>query len=348
MTNTICLDEDYSTTKLLCKIVNDECLMLNEDGKIKEKYKSNINNLEFNIQNSKLIGNSADKFETVLFLQKGEGRKGEGGLRTQGYFKKSYDNKPLISIVTVVYNGEQFLEDTILSVINQTYDNVEYITIDGSSTDGTLDIIKKYEDRIDYWVSERDKGIYDAMNKGIRCAMGNIIGIINADDYYEKDFLKQSIKYIIQNDVNYSIANVKFVGQNSIIRPIFPLQENYIYQEMPYPHVSAIISKKVYKQVGLFDTTFKIAGDHDMAVRIHLAGFKCIYLNKLAAQLEPGGVSSNTNSTKESLKVAVKNGKAKIEAYPIYIKQFISLYITKNFPRQLVKFLQKIKNSRFR
>ncbi|MBD3842980.1 MAG: glycosyltransferase, partial [Campylobacterales bacterium] len=133
MTNTICLDEKYSTTRLLCKIVNDECLMLNGDE-----------------DNSKL-------------LPMGENRKGEGGLRTKGYFKKSYEDKPLISIITVVYNGEKYLEETIQSVINQTYDNVEYIIIDGGSNDGTLDIIKKYEDRIDYWVSERDKGIYDAM-----------------------------------------------------------------------------------------------------------------------------------------------------------------------------------------
>ena len=91
-------------------------------------------------------------------------------------------HKPIISIITVVFNGEKYLEETIQSVLNQTYDNVEYIIIDGGSTDGTLGIIKKYEDKIDYWVSEKDKGIYDAMNKGILVATGDWINFINAGD----------------------------------------------------------------------------------------------------------------------------------------------------------------------
>ena len=129
-----------------------------------------------------ILPNLEDQFETLLFLPKGENRKGEGGLRTKGYFKKPYEDKPLISIITVVYNGEKYLEETIQSVINQTYDNVEYIIIDGGSTDGTVDIIKKYEDQIDYWVSEKDTGMYNALNKGFSCAQGDYLGWLNADD----------------------------------------------------------------------------------------------------------------------------------------------------------------------
>ena len=118
MTDILSLDEGYSTTRLLTQ------------------------------EKPKIINTSEDKFETVLFLPEGENRKGEGGLRTKGYFKKSFDDKPLISIITVVFNGEKYLEETIQSVINRTYSNVEYIIIDGGSSDGTLDIIKKYEDKI--------------------------------------------------------------------------------------------------------------------------------------------------------------------------------------------------------
>ncbi|TVR02186.1 MAG: glycosyltransferase, partial [Desulfovibrionales bacterium] len=141
-----------------------------------------------------IVNKPEDKFETVLFLPEGENRTGQGGLRTQGLFKHSLPDKPLITVITVVLNGAKHLEETILSVLNQTYDNVEYIIIDGGSTDETLDIIRKYEHAIDYWVSEKDEGIYDAMNKGIKCATGEVVGIINADDYYHANSLESISK----------------------------------------------------------------------------------------------------------------------------------------------------------
>ena len=144
-----------------------------------------------------------DKFETFLFLPEGAARQGEGGLRTQGYFKTSLEGKPLITVVTVVFNGEQFLEETILSVMNQTYENIEYIIIDGGSTDGTLNIIKKYENSIDYWVSEYDRGIYDAMNKGIALSQGDFIGFLNADDLYNLEVIEELSNALSLNDFDF-------------------------------------------------------------------------------------------------------------------------------------------------
>ena len=114
----------------------------------------------------------------------------------------SLNNRPLISIITVVFNCEKYLEETIKSVINQTYDNIEYIIIDGGSSDGTLDIIKKYEDKITYWVSEKDGGIYDAMNKGIELSHGEWINFMNGGDIFfnktviEDVFLSNNFKNI--------------------------------------------------------------------------------------------------------------------------------------------------------
>ena len=123
------------------------------------------------------------KFEFCLFLPVNEQRKDEGGLRTKGYFKASAEDKPLITVITVVYNGEKYLEETIKSVINQTYKSIEYI-------------IKKYNSQVNYWVSELDNGIYDAMNKGILLAKGNYIGIINLDNCYKViDILRDNILY---------------------------------------------------------------------------------------------------------------------------------------------------------
>src|SRR3990172_7180600 len=110
--------------------------------------------------------------------------KSEGGLRTKGIYRKSQEERPLISVITVVYNGAKYIEQTIQSVINQTYDNIEYIIVDGASTDNTLKIINKYEDRIDYWISEADSGLWNAMNKGVRLATGDILNFLNSDDFY--------------------------------------------------------------------------------------------------------------------------------------------------------------------
>jgi glycosyltransferase involved in cell wall biosynthesis len=143
-----------------------------------------------------LGGDSSDKVSSSTLLPPRLSRKGEGGLRTHGYFKMARHPpnnaatidegntlpNPLVTVITVVFNGQKTLENTILSVITRTYDNIEYIIIDGGSTDGTLDIIQKYDHTIDYWVSEPDEGIYDAMNKAAGIALGDWIYFLGCDD----------------------------------------------------------------------------------------------------------------------------------------------------------------------
>ena len=227
MIDALCIDENYSTTRLLSK----------EKPVIESK--------------------PEDKFETVLSLPEGKNRKGEGGLRTQGYFKKSYDDKPLISIITVVFNGEKYLEQTIQSVINQTYDNVEYIIIDGGSADGTLDIIKKYEKQIDYWVSEEDTGIYDAMNKGGSLAVGDFLLWLNADDTLigipELDISYDCYltKVLIYDEGSKNFKEYarldKYVNCSSLIVPVFH-------------HQGFFIKKNIFLSMG-YDTGIGIRAD---------------------------------------------------------------------------------------
>ncbi|MEN8263814.1 MAG: glycosyltransferase family 2 protein [Nitrospirota bacterium] len=107
-----------------------------------------------------------------------------GGLRLKGFVKEDHPSLPLVSIITVVYNGKQYLEETLLSVINQDYDNIEYIIVDGGSTDGTLDVISRHEECIDLWISAKDKGTYDAMNKGMELATGTYVNFLNASDFF--------------------------------------------------------------------------------------------------------------------------------------------------------------------
>ena len=120
-------------------------------------------------------------------------KKLEGGLRKLGKTKESQPEKPLVTVITVVFNGEKFIEKTIQSVLCQDYKNIEFIVIDGGSIDGTLDIIKKYEHSIDYWVSEKDQGIYNAMNKGIDLSKGDWTNFLNAaDEFYDCDVLNNA------------------------------------------------------------------------------------------------------------------------------------------------------------
>jgi len=292
MANVICLDEKYSTTRMLFKIINNECL--DEDGKIKEECKWNIDNLELNIKDSKLIGNPEDKFETTLFLPEGEGRKGEGGLRTKGYFKKSFEDKPLISIITVVFNGEKYLEETIQSVINQTYDNVEYIIIDGGSTDGTLDIIKKYEDQIDYWVSEKDKGIYDAMNKGIDLASGDGLLFLNSGDYFVGEVLSKNV-------IPPCFLKVKY---KNFFNKLVDVKIKSYKKGLPNCHQGIVFENKKIK----YDTSYKVASDYDFYLRHGYTSLKLLEFSGYVYYDNSGFSKQNRDiRDKEILNIINKN-----------------------------------------
>ena len=156
-----------------------------------------------------------------------------GGLRTKGITKTGTPDHPLITVVTVVYNGAATLEQTILSVVNQTYDNVEYIIIDGASTDCTLDIVKKYEDKIDFWQSEPDKGIYDAMNKGIGLATGEYVALLNSGDWYENNTIETVVNRIIKNpmvDIYYGMMRI--YSEDKKFLWVYAYNHNYLERAM--------------------------------------------------------------------------------------------------------------------
>jgi len=216
------------------------------------------------------------KFETVLFLPEGEARQGEGGLRTQGYFKTSLEGKPLITVVTVVFNGEKYLENTILSVINQAYDNVEYIIIDGGSTDGTIDIIKKYEDKLDYWISESDDGIYDAMNKGIDLVTGEWVNFVNSSDMLNGNAYTVILDCLVKKshkcDViafGYSIVNIK----SNLLKTDFKPNLNKKWK-MPSSHNSIVYKSNVLREYK-FNLNFKYASDFDQINKINNTRIIC-------------------------------------------------------------------------
>lgn len=176
--------------------------------------------------------------------------------------------RPLVSIITVVLNGEDTLEQTIESVINQTYLNIEYIVIDGGSTDGTQNIIKKYEDRISFWISEPDQGLYDAMNKGIKISGGEIIGIINSDDWYEPNAVELVVntfslypdKEIFHGD-RYDVLN----DSSKIIRKFHPSSFKFMYYGMTFNHPSMFIHRNIYKQ-SLYNINLSVYADYEFVL----------------------------------------------------------------------------------
>ena len=156
--------------------------------------------------------------------------KNQGGLSLIGKHKRNIEGKPLVTIITIVKNGEKYIENAIKSVINQTYENIEYIIIDGRSTDRTLDIIATYNESIDYWISEKDSGISDAFNKGINLANGELIGIVNSDDWLETNAVETIVNHLDEKHSIYC-GNLKLYDRNLHLiktrksRPFFYLLE---------------------------------------------------------------------------------------------------------------------------
>ena len=254
-----------------------------------------------------------------------DNRKTEGGFRTKNKYKHSLKNKPLVTIITVVYNEEEFLERAILSVLNQTYDNIEYIIIDGGSTDSTLSIIEKYEDYIDYYVSESDKGIFDAMNKGLTLASGDYIAILNSDDFYYDFAVKSSVDLVLSSNADIIAANADIIDEHeNIIR----IQKASNFDDvaflvtLPACHQTMFIEKKIYNKIGYYDTSFKIAGDLDLVFKIIDLSPKYELIRYSTVAFTLGG-ASNSNldaSNKEHVKVMSKRLK------DMNIKELESLY----------------------
>jgi glycosyltransferase involved in cell wall biosynthesis len=237
-------------------------------------------------QQSVIEKNPDDQFETMLFFPEVEGRQGNSGLRSQGYFKNSLPGQSLITVVTVVFNGEQFLEETILSVIDQAYDNVEYILIDGGSTDGTLDIIRKYEYAIDYWVSEADQGIYDAMNKGITLSSGDWINFMNAGDQFISSDVLQEINFKVRPKESVLVGDVEYDSGK-----IFTSLQFSLYLKNSIHHQAAFYPLILFKKLGLYNTDYKILADYDFNLKSMVSNVQFENLNKTIALCSDFGIS---------------------------------------------------------
>lgn len=245
-------------------------------------------------------------------------------------------NYPLISIITVSFNSEKTIKRTIESVLNQSYDNYEYIIIDGGSKDNTLEIIKSYQDKFIqkgiryHFISEKDKGIYDAMNKGIALSQGDIVGLINSDDYYSENALQVVADSYLKDDFDVFYSTIALVYSDGKIRIKKAKNKKYMTSRH-WNHPTTFIRGDIYRSHqfichGLYD-------DYELILRLKKEGYKFVVGNKVIAYFSCEGVTHNNRSFKK-MRSLIK------ERYYIYRKNgYSKFYIFEIILIELLKFI---------
>lgn len=228
------------------------------------------------------------------------------------------------SVITIAYNSEKTIERTLKSVLAQTYKDYEYLVIDGKSTDGTLGVIKNYEPLFEgklKWVSEPDSGIYDAMNKGIKMSSGDIIGIVNSDDWLEKDALANVYKGYLENKLSNRAlycGGINFHFRNGDIKQwnvnlaSFKLQA-HLYIMAGIRHPAVFVPQEVYKEIGIFNDQMHLSADQDFILRCYYGGMSFVDLKCIISNMSEGGLS--TEGTERSKRISEEDRR-------IMLKQF--------------------------
>lgn len=193
-----------------------------------------------------------------------------------------------VSVITPCLNSEKTIGNTIESVLGQTYENIEYIIIDGGSVDGTVSVIEQYMPQFQgkmRYISEKDSGIYDAMNKGILLASGDVIGIINSDDWYEQDAVQRIVQCFYKTD-----AEIVY-GEKWVVNGEGQREYHTIHSAFP-PHPSTFVKKEVYQRHGMFDSKYRIAADRELLLRFIAKGVQFWHIDEILANFRRTGISN--------------------------------------------------------
>lgn len=221
-------------------------------------------------------------------------RQAEGGRRVSGEMRGKRDGIPLVTIITVCWNAAKTIEQTLQSVMAQTYKNIEHIVVDGNSTDATLDILRRYEGSLDYFVSEPDKGLYHAMNKGLELARGDYILMLNADDWYTPDAVEQLMAAQEYSGCDFVSALAQYVDADGkpteIMRPMS--YDASITIRMPLRHETMLIAADIYDAVGPYNETYRIIADSELTLRLFRAGYTNYDIPRALLHFRNDGVSN--------------------------------------------------------
>ena len=253
-----------------------------------------------------------------------------------GNRKKKYSSKPLISIISVVLNQEKKILRNIKSVKNQTYKHFEHIIIDGGSSDKTLKIIKKYEKSIYYWESCKDKGIFNAMNKGLKKANGDIIGILNGDDFFYKNTFKYVEKYFSNNKIDFLFGAIK---KKRVVTGFHPKSIKWKFNIYPSHSCSFFIKKKVQHKIGFYNQKYKLSADRDLIYRLIKNKYKGMSTkkNEVFGNFFMGGLSSKLSfieSLKEDCKIRLDNNENIFSVLVIFLFHIINKLKNIIFPKK--------------
>ena len=238
----------------------------------------------------------------------------EGGRRTDVNTRhESAEGRPLVSIITTVRNGSATLERTIRSVQSQTYSPIEYIVIDGGSTDGTLEIIQSYDGFIDYWMSEPDAGMYDGINRGLAAATGRYVAILNSDDWLSSDQIELAVDSLLRSRADFVFGNIWMHGWEG--RDVFmrgrPDYGSVIRHTLDgLFHTTIVCERELFERFGLFRTNLTVASDYDWLLRLHLHGCKGVYDPRIVGHMQFGGISTARQGVAllEGAIVSARNG----------------------------------------
>lgn len=244
------------------------------------------------------------------------------------------------SIITVVFNSVATVRQTIESVLSQDGVSIQYIVIDGGSTDGSVDIVKEYSDRLGYWVSEKDSGIYDAMNKGIAKAKGELVGIINADDWYAPGALAEvwqsflcSSTAVIHGDM--MLVDSSGASLRRLVAPYRPSLQGE-FKKMTVNHPATFVPQRLYEQYGYFDVAYRLSADYELILRLLSKNVPFVPLHRITSYFRLGGQSGGVKTYLENFYIQRKYGRSSLGASCWLLTALVKLWLSQNLPTTML------------